>query len=345
MRIPVSLGVLFLLCARVVAQDPPEPDRIVLTNGDQLSGTVKAMADGNVTLESPLLGEVTVPLSAIADLRTAGTVVLLTTDGETLQRQIIGMRDGELLLAGPEVPAAPSLPVARLDQINPPEAPAPAWTGAFNFGGTVSTGNTEIRGAALSLDAKRRSEIDRMTFQGSWNYQEDKQGGAWNLTQRRIGGGMQYDYFLGDESSYLLGAAAAESDTFQDIQLRFTAGAGYGYQWVEREDLSFNTEVALNYFSQEFRTATPTESYMALRLAENLDWEMATGFRLLHAFSYLPSLESIDDYFLRSDARLRFTMTENLFTQIQWVLEYNSTPSPGFKNADNRYFLSVGWSF
>ena len=38
-------------------------------------------------------------------------------------------------------------------------------------------------------------------------------------------------------------------------------------------------------------------------------------------------------------------MTENLFTQFQWVLEYDSTPAPGFDHTDNRYILSVGWSF
>ena len=103
--------------------------------------------------------------------------------------------------------------------------------------------------------------------------------------------------------------------------------------------------MALNYYSQEFRSAVPSEDYMALRLGTNLDWSIIQDLRLLHGINFLPSLEDTDDYYFISNARLQVTMTESLFTQFQWVFEYDSTPSPGFDNADSRYILSVGWSF
>ncbi len=103
--------------------------------------------------------------------------------------------------------------------------------------------------------------------------------------------------------------------------------------------------MALNYYSQEFRSATPSEGYMALRLGSNLDWSIIQDLKLLHGLNYLPSLEDTEDYYLRSDARLQVTMTESMFTQFQWVFEYDSTPSPGLDRDDSRYILSVGWSF
>lgn len=346
MKLTAALGLLAIFCAPVFAQDSQETDVIVLTNGDVLTGVVKTLADGEVTFETLLIGTVTIPVVAIADMRTAQPVELLTAEGETLRRRITGIQDGQLLLAAePGVtPSIPSLPLGQVDQINPPEAPGPTWTGAFSFGGIVSTGNTQLRGANLAFDAERRSEIDRISFQGFWDYQEDKDTGTWNLTQRRVGGAMQYDYFLSQES-YVLATAGAQGDTFQDIELRFTGGAGYGYQWVESDDISFNTEAGLNYYSQEFRSATPSEQYMALRLASNLDWSVIEDLKLLYTVGYLPSLEDIEDYYVRSDTRLRLTMTENMFAQFQWVLEYDSTPSPGLDSADNRYLLSIGWSF
>ena len=132
--IPALLAVLSSL---LPAQDPQTtgPDRVTLTNGDQLTGAVKTLAGGELILTSPLLGDVTIPLEAIADLQTASPVELLTAGGETLKRRITGIQDGTLLLAAaPGVaPAAPSLPLDQRDQINPPPPP-PAGEGGRAHG-------------------------------------------------------------------------------------------------------------------------------------------------------------------------------------------------------------------
>ena len=43
---------------------PADPDKVVLNNGDVLTGTIVSMADGKVTIKSSLLDTITVPMSS-----------------------------------------------------------------------------------------------------------------------------------------------------------------------------------------------------------------------------------------------------------------------------------------
>ena len=122
MRIQATLAAAALFAAGAVAQD-----KITLTNGDVLTGTIKSMADGKVVIASPALGDVTVPLDKVGDLTTAAQVKLETKTGDLLQRRLLGIEAGNLKMEG----ATTSLPLADLGQINPPDKKEPEWIGAL----------------------------------------------------------------------------------------------------------------------------------------------------------------------------------------------------------------------
>ena len=205
MLLRVSL-LLFFLATAVFAQD-----RVTLSSGDVLTGKVEAMANDKLTLESPDLGKVVVPMDKVYNLSTASPVWLLTKQGEELRRRIAGIEDGELKMGsgGQGAPKILSISLANLEQINPPPTPPVKWTGSFKLAGNLMSGNTERRSAGLSFQAERRSKTDRITTYGSWDYADEKSSpGAWNLTQRRAGMGLQYDYFL-DQRWYSLATTSA----------------------------------------------------------------------------------------------------------------------------------------
>jgi putative salt-induced outer membrane protein YdiY len=351
-----------LLAGRLVAQDPATttpvpgspasapsvPDVVVLQNGDTLNGKIVSFAEGKLKFEHSAFGAIEIPLANIKDLRSAAPVDLLTTDGERLKRTITAVRDGALVLGGaaPDAPAAPTLTLSKLDQINPPERPPVTWTGSVAIGAFLSTGNTERRSANTAAVAVRESEQDRLTAKASWDYSEEQTAGVWNLTQRRTAGGLQYDYFLTkSRKSYVFATTQAEGDTRADIDLRFSVGAGYGYQWLDTDTISFATELGLSYFSEQYRSATPSNDYLAARAAYKFAWKITEGIDLLQDVTAFPSLEDSEDVFLTKDTRLKVSMTESMFSQLQWILDYDNTPSPGLDHADNRFLLSVGWNF
>jgi len=347
----------FLLIVVLVATslEAVAQDKVTLSNGDVLTGKITSMADGKVTIKSPLLEDIVVPISSVADLVTNETVTLKTKSGDLWQRRILGIEGGNLRLEGGETS---SLALDNLGMINPPAKPEPKWTGSLNITGVNATGNTEIRSAGLAFDASRRTEIDRITVDAAWSYAQNKDRSAANAsssgyvtTQRRVGGGIKYDYYISDRS-YALATTRVLGDTIANLELRYTAGAGIGYTLIDDGKDLFLFEVGLSYLNESYRDlsgfpadAPSSVDYLAARVAYRLEHPFTEDTKLVHRAEAFPSLEDKDDFYCQVTTEITTSLTESMIATLTHVLDYDNTPSFGFKRADNRVILSVGWSF
>jgi putative salt-induced outer membrane protein YdiY len=335
----------FIVVAAAMAAFVPcvlAQDTITLANGDVLKGAVKSMDSGKLVFSSPSLGDIEVPIANINNITTQGPVDLLTVGGELYKRRISGLESRVLKLDGDVPPIA----LDSLSRINPPLAEAPKWVGAMKMAALFADGNTERRAVNASFDATRRSEIDRFTFDAAWDYGQDRQPstGDWNLTQRRVGGGLKYDYFL-TKRSYALVTSRVLGDTLADLRLRFTGGAGVGYTVVENDSTSFVTEAGLSYFNENYRSDAPSTDFIAARVAYRLSHALSATTRLIHAVEAYPSLEKADDIYLQARVEVVTSLTESMIASLSWIMDYDNTPAPGRERADHRVLLSVGWSF
>ena len=341
----VSIALLLLAGTRLVAQESLPPDKITLTNGDVLSGTIKSMTDGEIVLTTKALGDVKVKLADVQDLATGGPVVLQTKSQERLNRRVIGIKDGQLQLGESAAPgpAVSTLPVDALDKINPS---GPKWEGSVTFGAYLLTGNTDRRGANGDLTAVRRADMDRLNFNAWWEYAEDKDAATldWVLLQRRTGAQVKYDYFL-SKKSYLWVNTAAEGDYNANLKLRYTIGAGYGYQWIETDRTKFGTELGLAYFSEDYRDTTPTKEYLAARAAYKLEHKITDTLSFWQQVEAFPSLERASDFYGRADTRLIAKLTDHMVAQAKVIVDYNTSPAAGKESLDVGYYLTVGWTF
>jgi putative salt-induced outer membrane protein YdiY len=241
--------------------------------------------------------------------------------------------------------------------IHPPADPDPSWDGSLKLNGVWTDGNTDHRAIGASIDASIRHPAhgeffgDRISFDASWDYSEDKDGDPtspryrdWRLNQRRAGAGLKYDYFL-TKRWYALATTRVLGDTKADLDLRFTAGAGFGYTWIEDEITTFVTELGLSYVNENYRSATPSEDYLAARIAYKLTHALSESTKIVHSVEAFPSTESLDDFYMQARTELVTSLTESMLASIGHVLDYDNTPAPDRERVDNRVVLSIGWSF
>lgn len=221
--------------------------------------------------------------------------------------------------------------------------PEPKWTGSVSIGAIIQEGNTDTRNANATADAEYRREKDRWTLGFQWNYSEQKAAGDWDLTARRTYGKAKYDYFLA-EKSYIWAQGSGENNFTADLNLRAILGAGYGFQVKEEADLKVSAELGASLFDDDFELAED-ESYTAARAAYKVDWAVNEKVAFLQDTEMYPSLEEVSDFYAKVDSRAKVTLTEKMFSQLQWVLSYDNTPADGTDRVDNLYALSVGWSF
>lgn len=233
---------------------------------------------------------------------------------------------------------APSVPLDEGDLAAPEE-----WTGTLGAGLTTTSGNTDRRSVHAQVDAALRLEERRYSVGFDWQYADEAEDGPSELLERRASANGQVDFFL-DDTSYLLVNADVETDHKAELDLRYSAGVGYGYQVAEGDDWSLSFEAGLNGVNEQF-SGDEDDSYLSGRFGYSLKRDLGDSWTLSQDSEIFPSFEDSEDIHLEVDSRLRCDLSDNLYGQVQWLFDWDNTPAAGAERADHRLLLSVGYSF
>lgn len=329
-------------------QDPErqQRDRITLPNGDVLRGDLLDFISGNITFHVDGLGDLEIDLDDIADLSTAGPVVVVTDDRSHVEGRIRSIVGNQLQMSLDDG-SFTTIPLEDWDALRFPGGTGARWRGALSLGARISTGNTEERQLNTTLNFRRRTDTDRIIGAFNFFYNEDFNDvtGDYELDERRGLASLQYDYFLGPRA-YAWATGSGGVDSEAEVDLRLILGGGGGYQFAESDNLNFEGLLGLAYYEKRYDTMEPNLEYLALRVGYNIDWEFLDGARFIQSLQALPSLENPDeDFYLRSDLRMRFNFWQGMFTEVQWILDYDTAPAMGRERFDSIITLNIGWSF
>ena len=225
------------------------------------------------------------------------------------------------------------------------EAPAveDGWTGTLGAGLTTTSGNTDRRSIHLQVDAELREEARRYSVGFDWQYADEAEDGPSEILERRAGVNGQVDFFL-DEKSYLLVNTEVETDHKAELDLRYSAGVGYGYQVAEDDDWSLSFEAGLSVINEQF-AGEDEDGYLSGRFGYSLKRDLGERWTLSQDSEIFPSFEETEDIHLEVDSRLRCDLSDNLYGQFQWLFDWDNTPADGAERSDHRLLLSVGYSF
>jgi putative salt-induced outer membrane protein YdiY len=318
-------------------------DEVQFLNGDRLTGTILSAEGGKLKIKTAVAGEVTVELKDVRTFTTDAPVELRTKSGDRITAPAAASDQAGQVTVQPAAAAQPqAVPLTDLKYLNFSEA----WTGALLVGAQFARGNTFSDQANVAFDVARRTEQDRWTFTGAYNFgrQRDPATGNrststdnWNLTGK-------YDYFF-TEKFYGFGSFRYEHDRIADLDYRLIPGVGVGYLWADRPDLKFDTEAGLAYVYDRFGSGETDENLsarLAYHLKKNLSGDKVT---LFHNLEFYPSLEDIRDVLVVTDAGVRASLTPRMFAEYKIEYRYDATPAEGFDHNDLRHIVGVGWKF
>lgn len=339
-RIATALAAaLVLVCLVPVAA---RADEVTFNNGDRLTGKVVSVEGGKMTIETKVAGAITVDMKDVKTFTTDAPISVRTTGGQRFSAKAVSDQAGTVKLEGATAATAPqSLPLAQVKTVNFNEN----WTGAIIGGAMFSRGNTFSDQASIAFDLTRRSEDDRWTFNGAYNFgrQRDPSSGDKTTTTDNWFAAGKYDRFM-SEKLYWFGSLRYEHDRIAELDHRVTPSLGLGYQWVETPDFSFNTEGGVAYICEQFSN-DESNSAIALRVAYHLKKKLNDRVSLFHNLEYFPSLESLDDYLIVADAGIRADITSRIFAEYRMEFRYDATPAEGASRSDLRHLIGVGWKF
>jgi putative salt-induced outer membrane protein YdiY len=312
-------------------------DRIILENGDRLTGTVVGIDNGVLTIKTDYSEPLKIQASKIKKIFTDTPVEVHLSEGEILKGNLSTVEDGKMVIETSDERETTVFYWNKVKAINPPEKSK--WTGDITLSGNHQSGNTDRTGASLGIKTTRKTEKDRFSLRFLYNYAKEEG----DVSARNTYGAFKYDYFF-TKKTYGLISVALLSDEFKDLNLRTVVGPGIGYQVWDMPDKSLGLEAGISYFSED-RKKTEDEHWVTGRLAGNVTLKIFEQIIFTNYLLIYPSFEDLGEYQLRNEAAVASALTSDWSLKLTNIIEHDSDPPVDVEENDIYWLLGLAYNF
>ncbi len=339
---PLIKGFVFLLCWPVFAI----ADQVDLVNGDRISGHLVSLEKGKLKFESPLFGNIVIPVSKVKRLQTDEQVILQLKTGEQIPRQLTASAPGVLYTKELVDGTASNVMISDLESISYDTEPPVQWNGQVASSLSIEQGNSESQDLNIDLQLVREKATDRLILDAEFveNREQDVDTGKDNTSKRRYYAGAHYDYFI-SKKTYLYGDVSAEKEATANIDLRSTAGVGAGYRVLQTQRSRIEIEGGLSGVNESFSDNTDDNSYIALRTGWKLDHQLYEKVKLFHYGRWISSLQDTEDQLIKTETGLRTRLNSHLLLEIKVLADWDQSPAISKEKEDFSYLFGLGWEF
>jgi len=359
------LAVSGLLLAQKPAPPKPEPDVMLLVDGEKLIGHLENATAAGVVFKSDLAGEVKVDWAKIKELKTAekfavakkGQVFGRHTDPAQIPQGTVSLADQKVTVT-PAAGTPEVVPAADMQNVIPQDTFLRAfrnpkisdyWSGAagLGFAWIESTQRSETLSTTLSLVRTVPSEgwIDpryRTTVSFNSAYGDTRSDGATIITNVIHAGLEQDEYF--NKRVFAFGDVSLDHNFSQDLSLGYTLGGGVGavaYKDAHQE-LDFKAQVA--YISQHFgaaSTSAHTNNLVGAVLGETYTRSLNRGITFHQEMSVVPSFNQPSDYTANFLANLVVPVAKRFNINFGVVDNYLNSPPVGFQKNSFQFTTNI----
>ncbi|HEY0308406.1 MAG TPA: DUF481 domain-containing protein, partial [Acidobacteriaceae bacterium] len=308
------------------AQDKakPEPDVILFTNGDQLSGTLLRGVGDSVVFKSDVAGEITVPLAKIKELRSTGSFAVLRkgrlVSRTTVETGTLDVRDNEVTVAYPTNPPE-TLPVKAvafvIDQTTYDHElqRLPGWR--YGWNGTVTAGASFVRSTnngstfngALALvraiptvpwlPARNRTTFNMAETYGKLSEPvipptDPPTPDTVVKTNIYHTDAERDEYFT--QRGYGLVQMAFDHNFAQGLQLSQSYGGGVGWTLIKQPKQQLDVKGDMHYLKQTFQTPASNQNLVGSTLAEVYVRRLPRKMVFNQNASLIPAWNNLDAY-------------------------------------------------
>jgi putative salt-induced outer membrane protein YdiY len=320
-------------------------DKVILENGDTLTGTVEKMAEGKLTFKTDYAGIIEIQMGKVKQIITDNPVAVHLTSGEVVKGNVKPAEEGKLAVEPSPERGATTVEMEKIASINPPPKELPKWHGNVNAGGYLQSGNVDRAGGSFSVEALRRTENDRFKLRYIFNYAEEDG----STTARNHYGEIKYDYFF-TKKFYGFIDTELLNDKFSDTKLKTFVGPGIGYQLWDDPVKSLLFEAGFSYFNWNRYEGQDTDGISA-RLGFDFRYNIFKWLSFTDKYVFYPTIGEGGIYFWRNEAALNIPLGEIPSLGGRWslrfanIIDYNSSPTPGFERMDIQWIGGLQFSF
>jgi putative salt-induced outer membrane protein YdiY len=232
------------------------------------------------------------------------------------------------------------VPEMILEPAPKPCPPKKLWEGSIELGVNGAEGNSESFNLRFLVNAKRTTDWTVLTL--NTRYTNNSTNNVTTVDRLFFEG--RNEWLLKDTPWSLYVHETTEYDEFRPFDLRLTADAGIGYEFLKTDLTSLKGRVGPGV-SHEI--GGPDESYVPEAVL-GLTWEQKITARskLTASADYFPDISDFGEFRVNSQANWEFVLDDvlNLSLKLGVLDRYDSTPN-GVAENDLDYSATILWNF
>jgi len=331
-------------------------DRILLENGDRLTGTITHSNVETMNLKTEFLGEVQIKWKAIEGVTAeqvlyvvdkSGQVLLgtVSTSGESFQVEtaesgLVAIPRASVEFLRSE--AAQAAYKAEIERLRDPSL-LDLWRGNLDGGLSFAQGNAEATNFSSTLRTERKTTRDKISIYATSLFARDSTSGASETTANAVRGGTQYNINLTDRL-FSFGFIDLEFDEFQDLDLRNVLGGGLGWRIRETKQTSFSLLFG-GSFNQEFFSGDVTRRAGEVVLGEELSHQLFDGTFLSEKLVFYPNMSEIGEFRIQFDTSISTEVGKGFAWHATFSDRFLSNPLPDLEKNDILFATGVRFIF
>ncbi len=369
----LSLAVLALMSALGLraAPDPagpkPQPDLLVFTNGERLTGQLERATGATVTFKSNMVGEIIVEWSRIKELHSSkkfaviekGVKLRKRADSSKVPQGTVSAT-GQTLTVDPGAGGAPrSIPVGsaalvvdesafQSDVLHNPEF-FEAWKGAVTAGAALveATQHSETLTASVHLvraiptvswlDARNRTIFDFSTSYGLLSQPNTPQ-----LKTDIYHASVERDQYF-TERVYIFGQVSYDHNFSQGLDLQQAYGGGIGWTVIKTANETLDLKGSNDYVNQQFQQSSANQSLFGSIFAEDWTRKFHHQITFVEQLSITPAWTNLNAYAAAGNVSLTVPVYKRLSFTAGVIDTFLNNPPPEFKK--NSFQFSTGLTY
>ncbi|WP_260706445.1 DUF481 domain-containing protein [Edaphobacter flagellatus] len=362
----------------------PTPDVIILTNGDQLTGKLERSVGGNIVFKSDVIGEVTIPMAKVQELRSAATFVVLKKD-EKITRQAkpattIAIADDtvkETSGAGQSVPEKNLAYVVDDATYNKEltgnPGPFQGWNGSITGGATIlqstSYGQTYTVGTSLIrtipsvayLPLRTRTTFNLLETYGKLTQPVRPLPPSCNGSTAPVGcedsvaktnifhTDFEHDKYF-TSRFYMLGGVAYDHNYAQGLSLQQIYGVGAGYTILLDAVQQLDAKTDIHYERQHFTqyapplVSSPDQNLIGSTFGEAYKRTLPGKILFTQSGTYIQSWNNTNAWSAVGAFGLALPVYHRFSLSVNFLDNYLNNPAIGFNKNSMQFVTGVTYT-
>lgn len=315
-------------------------DQVTLKNGDRITGRIVKKDGGKLTVKSELMGEVSIPWSAVTSITSSEPLLVVLPGGKSVSGAL-STSGGAIQVATPSgtetAPLADVSAVRNADEQKQWErlqhpGPLDLWAGYVDVGLALARGNAETSTFTTTFNAVRATRTGKVTLQFNEIYASALISGKSAATAQAVRGGLDYNRNVGPRMFIDL-FNQYEHDKFQNLDLRVVLGGGLGFKAIATDRSHLDLTGGLDYDRAQFstpRTRNSAEGYFG----DDWSYKLSGISSLTQSFRVFPNFTSGGEYRINFDLGAATRLKKWLSWQVTVSDRFLSDPVAGRKKND-----------